>query len=285
MHNPMVGRITDTYNLRRKHPVFQTVQPHRGIDLGAPIGTKPWDYIGADVRAAYGGVVEEVCANWQSGWGAIWGRSGDGVFVRNPDGEAQYYGHLSRVDVRKGQRVTEGQVIGGMGVSGNVTGPHLHFEIHNKGSGRSNNWTNTRDPMADFRAAGITPGQDAATLNPAASKPTPAKDWFDMATEADLQAAFLNAQITVQRSGKPATITVRQALQNSDSSANAIYGTGLQNAGKIAALENTVEQLATGTGVAIDYEKVKAASKAGTQEAIAAGIEVEGTVELKQKEN
>lgn len=160
----------------------------------------------------------------------------------------------------------------------------LHIAHYEWAPGRKTDPTGIPGRMPALRAA-IKRGSWAATLNPAASKPTPAKDWFDMATEADLQAAFLNAQITVQRSGKPATITVRQALQNSDSSANAIYGTGLQNAGKIAALENTVEQLATGTGVAIDYEKVKAASKAGTQEAIAAGIEVEGTVELKQKEN
>lgn len=166
MHNPMIGRVTSHYDLKRKHPVYGNVQPHRGIDLGAPVGIKPWDYLGAPVKAAYAGVVEQVCTRWTSGWGAIWGRSGCGVFIRNPDGEGQYYGHLQDVYVEKGQRVTEGQIIGGMGVSGNVTGPHLHFEIHAKGSGtRSNpNYTWTRDPMADFRAAGIIPGVEPIIL-------------------------------------------------------------------------------------------------------------------------
>lgn len=160
MHNPMIGRVTSHYDMGRKHPVFHTVQPHRGIDLGAPLGVKPWDYIGAPIRASYAGVVEAVCSTWKTGWGAIWGRSGNGVFIRNPDGEGQYYGHLNRVYVKKGQRVTKGEIIGEMGVTGNVTGPHLHFETHNRGSGPANNYTRTRDPMVDFRAANITPGVD-----------------------------------------------------------------------------------------------------------------------------
>jgi len=181
----MIGRVTSHYDLSRRHPVFKTVQPHRGIDLGAPIGIKPWDYIGAPVRAAYGGTVEAVCTSWSSGWGAIWGRSGCGVFIRNPDGEGQYYGHLSTVNVRKGQRVNEGDIIGGMGVSGNVTGPHLHFEIHAKGSGtRANpNYTWTRDPMADFRAAGIAPGVDPAPKITPQAAPTTAPEEHEMSAE------------------------------------------------------------------------------------------------------
>lgn len=101
---------------------------------------------------------------------------------------------------------------------------------------------------------------------------------------ASLPGRVLQQEITVQRSGKPRAITVQSALQNLDSGLNAAYGTGLSNAGKIAGLESTVEQLASGTGVTIDYSKVQEAAKKGTEEAIAAGIEVEGTVELKQKE-
>nr|WP_255459562.1 M23 family metallopeptidase [Micrococcus sp. TA1] len=168
----MIGRITSHYDLKRKHPVYGTVQPHRGIDLGAPVGIKPHDYIGAPVKAAYAGVVESVCTVWNAGWGAIWGRSGCGVFIRNPDGEGQYYGHLDSVLVRKGEKVTKGQILGGMGVSGNVTGPHLHFECHSKTSGPSNNYTHTRDPMADFRAAGITPGMDPIIIVQSATTAT-----------------------------------------------------------------------------------------------------------------
>lgn len=291
MHNPMVGRVTSEYDLKRKHPVFGTIQPHRGIDLGAPIGTLPHDYIGADVRAAYAGVVEAVCTNWRSGWGAIWGRSGDGVFIRNPDGEGQYYGHLNSVDVKVGQKVTEGQVIGGMGVSGNVTGPHLHFEIHASTSGPRNNYTHTRNPRADFQAAGITPGQDpfilAGTGTTSNATPTGGLSMSDIKkiedALANLPSRVLQQEITVQRSGKPKAITVRSALQNADSAQNSTYGIGLTNAREIAALKETVSQLAVGTGVAIDYDRIEAAADR-IEEALAVGFQVEGTVQLSQKE-
>ncbi|CAM5488184.1 M23 family metallopeptidase [Streptomyces aurantiogriseus] len=58
---------------------------------------------------------------------------GDGfghqVLIRHPYGYFTQYAHLSRIDVRKGERVTAGQRIGLSGATGNVTGPHLHFEV------------------------------------------------------------------------------------------------------------------------------------------------------------
>jgi murein DD-endopeptidase MepM/ murein hydrolase activator NlpD len=58
---------------------------------------------------------------------------GDGfghqVLVRHDDGYFTQYAHLSRIDVRKGERVTAGQRLGLSGATGNVTGPHLHFEV------------------------------------------------------------------------------------------------------------------------------------------------------------
>ena len=163
MRNPMVGRVTSEFSPSRRHPVTGVVTQHWGIDLGAPTGISPQAYVGADIRAAYGGVVE------RAGWGVVPHRSGNGVLIRNPDGERQYYGHLSRVDVRVGQQVSEGQVIGGMGATGNVTGPHLHFECHNTGSTAANGFSRVRDPRQDFRAAGITPGRD----NPPPTAGTP----------------------------------------------------------------------------------------------------------------
>lgn len=191
MRNPLIGRVTSHYNLNRKHPITGSVQAHRGIDIGAPESIIPIDYIGADVRAAYAGTVARVENNWKSGWSAIIWRSGDAVLIRNPDGEHQWYGHLSRVDVKVGQVVAEGQVIGGMGASGNVTGPHLHFECHNWSSHDRNNWTHTRDPMLDFNAAGITPGVD----NPPVMSTATSKDWFTMATKNDLRDV-IRAEIT-----------------------------------------------------------------------------------------
>lgn len=54
---------------------------------------------------------------------------GNQVLIRHGDGYFTQYAHLSRIDVRRGQRVTAGQRIGLSGASGNVTGPHLHFEV------------------------------------------------------------------------------------------------------------------------------------------------------------
>jgi murein DD-endopeptidase MepM/ murein hydrolase activator NlpD len=54
---------------------------------------------------------------------------GKHIRVRHPDGSETLYAHLSRIGVRRGQRVRGGQVIGKVGSTGNSTGPHLHFEI------------------------------------------------------------------------------------------------------------------------------------------------------------
>ena len=54
---------------------------------------------------------------------------GNQVLVRHRDGYFSQYAHLSRIDVRRGQRVDAGQRLGLSGASGNVTGPHLHFEV------------------------------------------------------------------------------------------------------------------------------------------------------------
>lgn len=181
MRNPMTGVVTSGYDLHRRHPTLGTVQPHRGLD----IAHRPRPDRGT-IRAAYAGRVVAVEKAWRSGWSAIWGRSGNGILIRNPDGEHQWYGHLAEVHVNVGQLVKEGQVIGVEGATGNVSGPHLHFEVHNKSSGPANNWTHTRDPMIDFRAAGITPGTPP-TITPAS---TQTGDWSDMATKDEIKAAF-----------------------------------------------------------------------------------------------
>ncbi len=54
---------------------------------------------------------------------------GNQVVVRHPDGYFTQYAHLSRIDVRAGKRVKAGQRLGLSGATGNVTGPHLHFEV------------------------------------------------------------------------------------------------------------------------------------------------------------
>jgi murein DD-endopeptidase MepM/ murein hydrolase activator NlpD len=85
---------------------------HTGVDLSAAVG--------APVKAANGGVV--IFAGWNS-----WGYGNTIVLSHGPF--TTLYGHLSSINVGCGQVVSAGQFIGGVGSSGNSSGPHLHFEI------------------------------------------------------------------------------------------------------------------------------------------------------------
>ncbi|NEZ62641.1 LysM peptidoglycan-binding domain-containing protein [Leptolyngbyaceae cyanobacterium CCMR0082] len=87
---------------------------HRGIDIAGPVGTP--------IVSAADGVVER--AGWNSGG------YGNLVDVRHADGSLTRYAHNSRITVRQGQRVAQGQHIADMGSTGYSTGPHLHFEVH-----------------------------------------------------------------------------------------------------------------------------------------------------------
>ncbi|MCL6516828.1 M23 family metallopeptidase [Alicyclobacillus sp.] len=86
---------------------------HPGVDIGCPIGTP--------VYATNNGTVED--AGWNSGGYGIW------VKIDNGNGIETVFGHLSRTAVQPGQRVAKGQLIGYSGATGNVTGPHLHYEV------------------------------------------------------------------------------------------------------------------------------------------------------------
>lgn len=159
-HNPLVGYVTSEYSPRRVHPVTGQVTVHAGIDIASGTGR-------GVVRAMYGGVV------FRTGWGVFAHRSGQQIGIRNPDGEVQIYGHLQRIDVRVGQRVAAGQALGIEGATGNVTGPHLHFECHYRTSSDRNGWARHRNPRLDFIAAGITPGSDIRTSTSTSTTSTP----------------------------------------------------------------------------------------------------------------
>jgi murein DD-endopeptidase MepM/ murein hydrolase activator NlpD len=88
------------------------MRAHLGVDYAAPTGTP--------VRVVGEGVVD--FAGWQNGYGNV-------VHVRHGADRVTVYAHLSRIDVRKGQRVEQGQHIGAVGATGWATGPHLHFEF------------------------------------------------------------------------------------------------------------------------------------------------------------
>ncbi|MFF0792236.1 transglycosylase family protein [Streptomyces spiralis] len=107
---------------------------HTGIDFEVPTGTS--------VHAAAAGRVVD------AGWGGAYGYQ---VVIRHADGRYTQYGHLSAISVRAGQTVTAGQRMGRSGATGNVTGPHLHFEVRT-GPG----FGTDIDPVAYLRAGGVT---------------------------------------------------------------------------------------------------------------------------------
>ena len=123
---------------------------HAGMDIACPTGTR--------VYAAFGGTVMETTPAETYGTG----RSGIPCRIKNADGESQYYGHLSKVLVKRGDVVKTGQLIALSGATGNGTGPHLHFECWAAGGTFYNGLD--RDPRSYFNAYGITPGSAPAVV-------------------------------------------------------------------------------------------------------------------------
>lgn len=110
------GRLSSPFG-RRSAPKRGASTYHKGIDLATPVGT-------AVVASSAGTVVR---AGWGSGYGYV-------VYIDHADGRQTRYGHLSKVLVRSGQTVKQGEKIALSGNTGRSTGPHLHFEILINGS-------------------------------------------------------------------------------------------------------------------------------------------------------
>lgn len=110
-------RISSGFTHSRFHPILGQYTAHLGIDYAAPVGTP--------VRASADGVV--ALAGWSGGYGKT-------VRLRHTNGFETLYGHLSRIDVRAGQRVTQGALVGAVGTTGLSTGPHLDYRMIRNGT-------------------------------------------------------------------------------------------------------------------------------------------------------
>jgi len=108
---PVEGRITGSFG-ERLDPFNGEGAFHRGIDISTAFGSR--------VLAPADGVV--TFAGEESGYGRL-------IRIEHAQGISTRYGHLSAMAVTDGQRVTRGQVIGYVGMSGRSTGPHLHYEV------------------------------------------------------------------------------------------------------------------------------------------------------------
>lgn len=104
--------ISSNFNPRRLHPVTGRVRPHNGIDYAAAVGTP--------IMAAGDGKVIK------AGYNRF---NGNYAFIRHGATYVTKYLHMHRRYAKLGQRVKQGQVIGTVGATGRVTGPHLHYEF------------------------------------------------------------------------------------------------------------------------------------------------------------
>jgi murein DD-endopeptidase MepM/ murein hydrolase activator NlpD len=125
-------RITSRFSYSRLHPVLNVRRAHLGVDYAAPVG--------APVVAISHGVVTQA---------GVSGDAGRLVVVRHPSGYDSLYLHLSKILVKPGQRVSQGETIANVGSSGLSTGPHLDYRLRKDGR--------YVDPIAEHRR--MPPGE------------------------------------------------------------------------------------------------------------------------------
>jgi murein DD-endopeptidase MepM/ murein hydrolase activator NlpD len=100
----------------RNHPIYKVKRHHKGVDLAAPEASP--------IRTIAKGTV--VFADPYAGYGNL-------VVIDHGNGLTSHYGHCNTMDVQPGQKIEAGHIIATVGMTGNVTGPHLHLEIRKNG--------------------------------------------------------------------------------------------------------------------------------------------------------
>jgi murein DD-endopeptidase MepM/ murein hydrolase activator NlpD len=108
--------VTSGFSNSRFHPILKRYRAHHGVDYGVPVGSA--------VQAVGDGRV--VSAGWK-------GEGGNEVHLRHSKGFDTFYLHLSRILVKPGQQIRQGEVIAKSGMTGLATGPHLDFRVTRNG--------------------------------------------------------------------------------------------------------------------------------------------------------
>jgi len=115
--NKDLTRIASGFGYRI-HPIYKTTKMHEGIDFTAPVGT--------EIYATGNGTVKLVEYDSRG--------YGNHVIISHGFGYETLYGHMSKINIRPGQKVKRGDVIGVVGSTGTSTAPHLHYEVIKQGS-------------------------------------------------------------------------------------------------------------------------------------------------------
>lgn len=110
------AHVTSSFGMR-KHPVLKYLKAHNGVDYGTPVGTPVWSVADGTVTHA--------------GWA---GANGNLVCIRHMNAFETCYAHLSKVNVSRGQRVSQKQVVALSGNTGRSTGPHVHYALKRNGA-------------------------------------------------------------------------------------------------------------------------------------------------------
>ncbi|WAC42715.1 M23 family metallopeptidase [Pedobacter sp. SL55] len=116
MGYPHKGRISSNFGHRANPFTGESIERHKGLDIKGNHGEV--------VKTTANGKVK--FANRKGGYGNV-------VIIEHGNGFETYYGHLSKISVKQGQKVAAGDIIGRIGSTGRSTGPHLHYEVHRNG--------------------------------------------------------------------------------------------------------------------------------------------------------
>ncbi|SHJ15347.1 OapA family protein [Cycloclasticus pugetii] len=132
LRNPIdFARVSSHFNLRRKHPVLNRIRAHKGVDYAASTGTP--------IRSTGDGKI--IFRGIKGGYGRV-------VIVQHGQKYSSLYAHMSKYGrYKKGSHIKQGQIVGYVGMSGLVTGPHLHYELRVNGVHR--NPLTTKFPAAE----------------------------------------------------------------------------------------------------------------------------------------
>lgn len=176
---------------------------HNGVDFAVPTGTP--------VAAAADGVV--VGAGTDPA-------SGNFVRIQHADGSTTGYGHLSKVNVKLGQQVTQGDPIALSGATGNATGPNLHFTVRDANGQPVDPRTATFGAPAAAAAQGAVPAASASPVAPQdaqSASPLPQAQPFDPAAGLD-QIGLFNPAAAMQ-----AELKLREPQQIREGGASIVY--------------------------------------------------------------